>query len=83
MSSEADAPISIACTSCHNQVEKTREWLRANEEFKCPTCGHSMKSERAAVIRHIEAIQTAIAEIGAGADSSASGKSVSRRGVSG
>jgi len=83
MANETDAPISIACTNCHNQVEKTREWLHANEEFKCPTCGHSMRSERAAVVRHIEAIQKAIAEIGAGADSSASRKLVSRRGVSG
>jgi len=71
MSIETDAPISIACTNCHNQLEKTREWLRANEELelRCPTCGHSMTSERAAVIRHIEAIRKAIAEIGAGADS--------------
>ena len=57
-----DAPISIACTECSNQVGKTYEWLLGNP-LKCPACGHEMKAERMAVLDHVGTIRSTIAEI--------------------
>jgi len=59
----SDTPISIACSECTNQIAKTYEWLREHELLECPTCGHSMKAERAAVLGHIEAIRSTIASV--------------------
>ena len=55
--------ISIACSECSNQIEKTYEHLVANETLDCPTCGHQMMAERAAVVRHIATIRRAMAGV--------------------
>lgn len=60
---DADQPIAIACPICHRQVEKTLDWLRANEQLACPSCGHGMAAGRAAVMRHIETVRRAMAEV--------------------
>jgi len=57
------SPISVACSKCANQIEKTYEWLRENESLVCPVCGHQMAAERAAVVRHVETIRSTIAAI--------------------
>ena len=55
--------ISIACSECSNQVEKTYEQLVATEALDCPACGHHMTAERAAVVRHIAMIRRAMAGV--------------------
>ena len=55
--------ISIACSECSNQIEKTYEQLVANEALECPACGHHMIAERTAVVRHIETIRGAMAGV--------------------
>jgi len=55
--------ISIACSKCTNQIERTYESLRENEGLTCPACGHAMAAERAAVVRHVETIRRTIAGI--------------------
>jgi hypothetical protein len=62
MTAEADKPIPIACTNCHNQVEKTFQWLSDNDGLECPSCRRSMAEERAAVLRHVQGIRKVIAE---------------------
>jgi transposase len=56
-------PISIACSECTNQIERTYESLRDNETLTCPVCDHQMAAERAAIIQHIETIRNTIAAI--------------------
>jgi hypothetical protein len=60
---DANAPISIACCECTNQVQKTYEWLLANE-LKCPACGHVMVDESKAVTRYIRKIRERISGVG-------------------
>ena len=59
----SDSPISIACSECTNQIDRTYEQLRASEVLKCPACGHQMTAERAAVVRYIECVRNTIAAI--------------------
>jgi NAD-dependent SIR2 family protein deacetylase len=62
MTVESDKPIPIACAQCHNQVEKTFQWLSDNELLECPSCRRNMASERAAVIQHVRTIRKTIAD---------------------
>jgi hypothetical protein len=62
MTAEADKPIPIACTNCHNQVEKTFQWLSDNDRLECPSCHRNMADERAAVLRHVQGIRKVIAD---------------------
>jgi hypothetical protein len=55
-----NAPIPIACTHCHTQIPKTYRELRDSSELECHVCGHKMKSERAAVLQHLETIRLAL-----------------------
>lgn len=59
----ADRQIAIACPSCHDQIEKSFDWLRANERLDCPSCGHGLAAERAAVVRYIEKIRRTMAQV--------------------
>ena len=59
----SESPISIACSECSNQIQKTYEQLQTSEALKCPACGRQMTEERAAVVRHVEAIRRAMAGV--------------------
>ena len=59
----SDSLISIACSECSNQIERTYEQLQAREALECPGCGHRMTAERAAVVRHVEMIRMAMAGV--------------------
>jgi DNA-directed RNA polymerase subunit RPC12/RpoP len=58
-----DQQIPIACTHCHAQVERTFQSLCDNDVLECPTCGHKMASERAAVIHHVARIRKVTTEM--------------------
>jgi len=59
---DENAPISIACSECTNQVPKTYEWLLVNE-LKCPACGHVMVDESNAVTRFIRDVREKLTEV--------------------
>lgn len=67
MATESDKPISIACVKCHNQVQKSFQWLSDNAVLECPHCGRNMADERAAVIEHVESIRRVIGDFARGA----------------
>ena len=60
-----NAPISIACSACTNQVRQTYEWLLVSE-LKCPACGHVMVDESKAVTRYIRNIRNKISGAASG-----------------
>ena len=59
----SDSPISIACSECTNQIQRTYEQLQASDALKCPACSRQMNEERAAVMRHVETIRRAMAGV--------------------
>ena len=59
----SDSPISIACSNCTNQIQRTYEQLKADGALECPACGHKMTAERSAVVQHVEAIRDAVAAV--------------------
>jgi Zn ribbon nucleic-acid-binding protein len=50
----ANRVLSIACTKCAQQAEKTLEWLKANDRLVCAGCGHENRYDPSELGRAVE-----------------------------
>ena len=52
----------IVCSKCGARLEKTRDWLRSNDELVCG-CGTSMHLETGDVVRAIDQLEEALERV--------------------
>ena len=57
-----DQTVTIPCSKCGNQHQKTIGWIKANEEFTCP-CGVLIHLDRSDLLQKLEEAERLIGTI--------------------